>query len=216
MLDIKPTLDVSLAKNVEINLMKGNLVKVVNNFYVASNETPDKSGIPDGEVRNDEFQEALDSGKVPSKMSILLSEEDRLGLSEVSKLNAGINITIPAEFAYLSFAEYYLDRGFHALALFELDRVIAIRPNNKYLYMMRCTPRFFLKDSQGAWEDANKAVELDNEFIYGFFFRALMNLCLGNREDAQQDYSEARRLAELKGDKEALDLIDEFKPKDFE
>ena len=220
-LEINPTLNASLFENAEINLVKGNMVKigkVVNNFPVASNETPDKGGIQDGEVCNSQLQEALDSGNVPSKVSVVLNEDDKLGLSELGKfpLNARITITYPAELAYLAFAEYYADRGLHSLALWEWDRAIFFHPNNKHLRTMRSASRFLTKDLNGAWEDANKAVDLDNKYAYGYFHRSIMNLSLGNKEDAAQDYSEARRLAELQGDKETLDLINELKPKEFE
>lgn len=81
---------------------------------------------------------------------------------------------------FVNICNLYIDMGEKELAHKMVDEALEKNPNNKFAYFMRASENNENKKYDEAIANFKKVIEIDPEFIYGYFNLAL---CYGNKAD---------------------------------
>lgn len=95
---------------------------------------------------------------------------------------------------FLRYAVEATEKQDYAGAIALCDRSIALDKHNELAFYHRAYNRFLLNDFKGAFEDATKSIELNDQIADTYLLRAEANLKIGERFSAISDYNRARRL----------------------
>jgi tetratricopeptide (TPR) repeat protein len=95
----------------------------------------------------------------------------------------------------------------YELAVKDLNQAIQLRSDFINAYFERGAARYFLSDLQGTIEDQTIVIQSTPDYPQSYHYRGNARFDLGDEKGAGQDYREALRLYENKGDRENAKIV---------
>lgn len=103
--------------------------------------------------------------------------------------NKAIRIDPTISIAYSNRGSYYLSWDRLDKAKHDIKKAIFYNSNNEHAYYLFSILDLRNNNLQAALEKVNKAIEVDNKYIWGYRYRADLNEDLNNYEEAIADYT---------------------------